>query len=158
MKILVVYYSRTGNSRKVAQAISNAFKCDIEEIVDSKNRKGIIGWLMAGRDSTLGLFTKNRDITKPLDDYDMVIVGGPIWAFTISVPVSTFLNDHGDKIKNAAFFCTEGSVGHENAFKKMASILGKDPAATLVVSEKELKNESYKGKISDFADQIRTKA
>jgi len=49
---LVAFHSRTGNTRKVAEAMSNILESDIEEILDTKNRAGIFGFLMAGMDAT----------------------------------------------------------------------------------------------------------
>jgi len=37
MKILVTFYSRSGKTKKVAEAISDILKCDKEEIFDLKN-------------------------------------------------------------------------------------------------------------------------
>jgi flavodoxin len=51
MKALIVYYSRTGRTKKIAKEIQLGIKAEIEEIKDSKNRKGILGWLSAGRDA-----------------------------------------------------------------------------------------------------------
>jgi flavodoxin len=41
-KILVVYYSRTGMTKKLANSIANLLFADIEEIVDTKNRSGLM--------------------------------------------------------------------------------------------------------------------
>jgi flavodoxin len=43
MKSLVVYYSRSGNTRFVAEQISEEIGADIEEIIDIKKRKGLLG-------------------------------------------------------------------------------------------------------------------
>ena len=51
MKNLVVYYSRTGRTKKIAKEIQERLNADIEEIHDVKNREGILGWLSAGRDA-----------------------------------------------------------------------------------------------------------
>ena len=155
MKVLVVYYSRSGNTKKVAEAISNAFKCDIEEIKDTKDRSGFLGWLYAGRDSMRGNLTKIKDILKNVGSYDIVIVGGPIWAWNIDIPVRTFLTNYGDQIKNAAFFCTEDRMGASRAFKTMSSILGKEPVATLVARKMEVKQGKHLQKVSAFVDKIR---
>lgn len=156
MKVLVVYYSRSGTSRKVAEAISNAFKCDIEEIKDTKDRSGFLGWFAAGRDSMLGNLTKIKDILKSVGSYDVVIVGGPVWAWNIDIPVRTFLTNYGDQIKSAAFFCTEGGAGASRAFRTMSAMLGKEPVATLVAREIEVKQGKHLQKISEFVDKIRT--
>jgi len=49
--ILVVFYSRSGNTKKVATDIASALGADLEEIVEKKNRQGNLGWLSGGRDA-----------------------------------------------------------------------------------------------------------
>ena len=48
MKKLVVYYSRTGNTKVVAEKIANQLNADISEIIDRKNRKGRLVFLTGG--------------------------------------------------------------------------------------------------------------
>ena len=45
MKILVVFYSRSGNTRRVAEEIIDALDCDIEELFDTQNLSGALGYL-----------------------------------------------------------------------------------------------------------------
>ena len=42
-RILVVYYSRSCTMRKIAEALSEALTCDLEEIVKAKSRSGFFG-------------------------------------------------------------------------------------------------------------------
>ena len=49
IKILTVYFSRSGNTRKVAEAISKAVVSDLEEIMEPRGRGGSISWLRSGR-------------------------------------------------------------------------------------------------------------
>lgn len=44
-RILVVYYSRSGTTRKLAQAISQELHCDLEEITETRSRNGLVGYL-----------------------------------------------------------------------------------------------------------------
>ena len=60
MKVLVVYYSRTGNTRFVAETIAQSLEADIEEIKDRKNRMGIFGFLRAD----MKPYSKNLQILK----------------------------------------------------------------------------------------------
>jgi flavodoxin len=64
MKILVIYYSRSGKTKKVAETISDILKCDKEEIFDTKNRKGTPGFLSAGTDANLRRLTAIKEIKK----------------------------------------------------------------------------------------------
>jgi len=47
MKTLVVYYSRTGKTKFVAEKIAVELKADVEEVVDLKSRSGRFGFLKA---------------------------------------------------------------------------------------------------------------
>jgi hypothetical protein len=47
-KIAVVYYSRGGQTKKVAQAAAAALDADIEEIIDTKKRIGLFPYFAAG--------------------------------------------------------------------------------------------------------------
>ena len=51
MKCLVVYYTRTGKTKVVAEKVSAELGADIEEIVDLKKREGKLGWIAGGRDA-----------------------------------------------------------------------------------------------------------
>jgi flavodoxin len=156
MKTLVLYFSRTGTTKKAAVAIANALQCDIEEIKENKTRAGIRGWLTAGRDASRGSLTRIKDIGRDISAYDIIIIGGPIWAWNVCPPVRTFLVQFMDQIKNAAFFCTEGGSGSEKAFYSMEKAAGKVPLATLVLKSAEVKSGQYPEKVSAFVDKIRT--
>jgi flavodoxin len=157
MKTLVVYYSRSGISKMVATTISNALKCDTEEIIDTKNRSGFMGWLMAGRDATLQRITRIKDIEKDLSTYDTVIIGGPVWASNICPAVRTFLLQYMDQVKNVAFFSTTGGSNGERSFKTMGSIIQKTPLAKLSIKWADVHSGKFHEKVSAFVDQIRTK-
>ena len=62
MKMLVVFYSRTGNTRKVAEELEKVLECDMEEIIDTKNRSGSLGYLRSGRDAMNRKLTVLQDV------------------------------------------------------------------------------------------------
>jgi len=72
-KTLIVYYSRTGNTRKIAETLSRMLDSEIDEIIDQKNRSGPIGWLMSGRDAGKKSLTKIQEPLKDPAHYDLVI-------------------------------------------------------------------------------------
>jgi flavodoxin len=51
LKSLVLFYSRSGNTRRVAEMIARQLEADIQELVDKKGRAGMLGFLRAGRDA-----------------------------------------------------------------------------------------------------------
>ncbi len=148
--LLVVFYSRTGNTRKIAQAIAEKLKCPIEEIFDTKNRNGIKGYLSAGRDATFRKLTQIKPIAHNPKDYDIIIIGTPIWSFDISSPIRTYLEQNKWALKNVAFFCTMGGSGSERAFAGMEKICTRKPLATLALTAKETSENKFEEKIKQF--------
>jgi flavodoxin len=45
MKALVIYYSLSGNTQKVAEGIANTLKADINRLEDRQSRTGLFGML-----------------------------------------------------------------------------------------------------------------
>ena len=105
MKALVTFYSRDGHTKRAAEIIAKALNADIDEIKDKKPRKGIIGFLRAGYDATRGKTTEINFSKNPAD-YDIVIIGSPVWNGRVTPAVRTYLLKNRDGIKKAAFFAT----------------------------------------------------
>jgi flavodoxin len=155
MKILVVYYSRTGTTKKVGEEIAKKLGADVEEIIDTVDRNGPKGWLYAGRDAMKKRLTKLKKPKLNPADYDLVIVGTPIWAWNVSAPVRTYLTAFKRKFKKVAFFCTMGSQGAENAFKEMGEVIDKKPVATISLTTKEVVGENYLDEVEAFVATLR---
>jgi len=154
MRALIVYYSRTGHTRKVAEDIAKELQCDTEEILDTVNRSGPIGWVNSGRHASQGAMTKLQPLKNDPSLYDIVIIGSPVWAAHVSTPVRTYLAENKDKLKKVAFFITLGNIGDETTFKDMEAICGKTPAATLAVRMKEQKKGEAGDAIKKFVSGL----
>ncbi len=156
MKCLVVYYSRTGNTRELAKEICNEIKADSEEIIDTKKRSGPLGYMRAGRAGSAKLLTTIKDIKKDVTSYELVIVGTPIWAWNMSAPIRTFLTEYGTKIRSVAFFNTNGG-NPGTIFRDMEELCKRQPISTLSVTDKELKNGKHKNQLKKFIKEIKIK-
>ena len=156
MKFLIVYYSRTGTTKKVAEQIAHRLGAKSEEIIDLKKRKGPIGYIVAGKDATQKKHTKLGPYNKNPKDYDVIIIGTPIWAWTITPAVRTYLHDHKNVLKNKslAFFCTMGGSGDKNAFEEMQKLSGVKPKATLALLSRDVWGNNYEQKIIGFIKKL----
>ena len=67
--------------------------------------------------------------------YDIIVIGAPIWASTLSTLVRTYISQYKGSSK-VAFFCTSGGTRGE-PFDEMESLCGKEPAAILRRSKKK---------------------
>ena len=155
MKILVVFYSRSGRTKKVAEAISEIFKCDKEEIFDIKNRKGISGFLSAGTDANLRRLTAIKEIKNNPSLYDLVIIGTPIWSSNISTPIRTYLTLHKEGFKNVAFFCTRLGSDAKKIFDDMKNLSQKTPIALLALTSREVARDQYMQKVKEFIKNLK---
>ena len=152
MKKLVVFYSRTGNTKFVAEEIAKKLKADIDKILDEKDRKRkIIGWIVAGRDGMKKSLTEIKYKKNP-NDYDLVIIGTPIWGWSMTPAIRTYLTNN--KFKNVAFFLTYGG-NYKDTFKEMKE-LSKEPLATLDIIDKDIKDnkEQVFKKIKEFCEKL----
>jgi flavodoxin len=153
MKILIVYYSRTNTTKKVAEELQKKLNCDIEEIIDTKNRMGPMAYVIAGRDAIRKKLTEIKATQKDPADYDLVIVGTPVW-LTVTPAVRTYLRQHRSKFKKIAFFCTMDGSGFERTFRDMKKECTLEPASTMVLISKTVKSNSYQEKFDNFIKQL----
>ncbi|MBD3206487.1 flavodoxin [Candidatus Bathyarchaeota archaeon] len=154
MSLLTVYYTRTGNTVKVAKDLSEVIGSALTEIQDNKNRDGPLGWLRSGMESFRKIKPEIQPIDKEISKYDLVVIGTPVWAGTMASPVRSFIDKYRNDLARVAFFCTLGSEDAENTFKEMKQESGKDPEATMYITTADIKNNNYKKKLMKFKDTL----
>ena len=155
MSHLVVYYSRTGNNRTIAEAISNSLSADIDEIIDKKKRKGRLNWLRAGRDSRERKLTEIEYQKNP-QDYDTIIIGAPIWAWNPIPPLRTYLQEVDLKGKRVAFFICSQTEAYKEMFSQLAEMTpDSEHVGNFGIQEKRFKNEDYSAELEAFIDKVR---
>jgi flavodoxin len=159
MDILVVYYSRTGNTRKAAEAIAEKLDADIEEIADKKDRSGAMGYMKAAKDAARENITEIEETKIDPSKYKIVIIGTPIWAWNMAPAVRKYILDNKENFANLAFYTTSKGTKPEKVIKKMEEVSGKKALASFGLFEKEIKKDKNKevfdGKVSGFADDVK---
>ena len=115
-KVLIAYYSWSGNTRAAAEQIQKitggtlfeikpveAYPTDYQECVDQAKKECRSGFKPE-------LSTKVDDMQK----YDVIFVGSPNWWGTMAPPVATFLTSYDLKGKTVVPFFTHGGGGVQN--------------------------------------------
>lgn len=154
-KILVVFYSRSGKTKTIAEKIAQQVNGDPEELIDLKNRKGILGWLKAGRDAVKGYLTELQEPKYNPKHYSVVVVGTPVWAGKMTPALATYLTKYKEELPDVALFTTAGGATSESIVSLVNSLVGKECKAHTGFVAKELKNdELVNEKVKEFTAKL----
>ena len=131
-KVLVVYYSATGNTERVANAIAEATGGDLFELTPVEPYTDAdLNW--TDEDSRVVYEYENPDqrdtelVTYAPDnwaDYDVVFVGYPIWWYDAAWPVEGFVTENDFTDKTVIPFCTSSSSGIGESGERLAGLAG----------------------------------
>lgn len=96
MKTLIVYYSYTGNTKKIANAIKNNLNCDILEVTPKIPFSNDYDEVVAEyqNNSIKDKYIEINDIGIDLKEYDKIIIGSPVWWYTICPVITSFLKEY----------------------------------------------------------------
>ncbi len=95
-KSIIVYYSYTGNTRMIAKRIKEKLNCDILElnpkIPYSTDYQSVVDQEQdnEGNNKTVEIEKIDIDLSK----YDKIILGSPVWWYSITPVVRTFLKEN----------------------------------------------------------------
>jgi flavodoxin len=114
--ILVVYYSHSGTTRKVAEAIRQQADGTLLEIEPEVPYPTPYNTVVeqAKKEIKVGYKPAIKTKVSRWDDYDTVFVGSPNWWSTIAPPIATFLSENDLSNKKVIPFCTHGGGGKGN--------------------------------------------
>lgn len=135
-RVLVVYYSRSGHTEFVARQIAARCHADIERIEDRSSRQGVAGYLRSSLEAILGLRAAIERGRRRPGEYDLVIVGTPVWFWGVASPVRTWVERHHNELDNVAVFCTCGGSGHAKALDDLERLCRHPALARLALTER----------------------
>lgn len=123
-KILIVYFSHTGNTQTIAGYIHDTVKSDLVEIETVDTYTDDYDTLLAQIREEVAteycppLTTRIEDI----DLYDVIFIGYPIWVETAAPPIRSFLTTHDLAGKTVVPFCTSGTSSAEASYRLIRSL------------------------------------
>lgn len=120
-KMLVLYYSQTGNTKAVAKEIATKLGADIEEITmvepyDTSFQATIDRCL---KEREQGIIPEIQPVKADAANYDIIFLGFPVWFGTYAPPVQKYLLSVDLSGKKIVPFCTFGSGGLESSVKDL---------------------------------------
>ena len=131
--ILVVYFPRSGNTRKIANLIHQEVGGTIHEIRPEVPYPNSYDAVLdqAKKEIQAGYKPALQSTLDHIESYDMVFVGSPNWWSTIAPPVATFLSEYDLSGKTIVPFCTHGGGGLGRIGRDIAKLC---PQSTILSS------------------------
>jgi len=154
MKSLVVYYSRDGSTRIVAEELKAQLGGDIEEITEPNGRGGPLGWIRSGKEGSQGIIVTINPTKLDPSGYDVVAIGTPIWAWNVSSPVRSYMAAMKGKLPKVAFFCCMDNKPGDT-FKVMEDLAGKAPVATAEFKSGDVRSGAFKEAAKAFVEKVK---
>jgi len=149
-KILVVYHSRSGSTRRIAEEIADAFGADLEEIVARVAADAPWGALRAGLGALVGTRPAIVETVLRPADYERLIVASPVWCRRPAGPVRTYLRAQARVLPPVGLVCTSRWPGAGRALADMAHLCGTTPLATLELCAAEIAWRRYGPRLDAF--------
>jgi flavodoxin len=113
-KVLVTYYSLTGNTKSIAEMIQKKTGGDVFEIETVRTYPPEYSATTeeAKRELETGDLPALKKNPPHMSSYDLILVGSPVWWYTVSTPVMSFLRQADFAGRKVSAFCThEGGIG-----------------------------------------------
>jgi flavodoxin len=151
---LLLFYSKTGNSKFIADKLSHELMCDSKEIAPMFNNVLIL-YLLTLLKINIPTNISNEDIRK----YDEIIIIGPIWGGLLISPLRTVINKSLKASKSIHFSVTcetkeedkNSKYGYSQVLKKANDLGGKffKNAAAFSTALVNFGNKSWTPKLSE---------
>ena len=122
-KILIAYYSYSGNTKEVAEAIQKEIGGDLFEIKAEGTYPDEYRPMteQAKKEIDAGFRPKLTTSVADMAQYDVVFIGSPNWWGTITPQVSSFLESYDLSGKTVIPFVTHGGGGQQNTIADLTA-------------------------------------
>lgn len=128
MNSIVLYFTRSGNSERIAQKIAEKAGCGLSQITDEKNWRGLFGFLRGG--FYAASFRQTNPALNPEVDfsaYDRIAIVGPVWAGNAVPAVFSLLMREKASMEKICLVLSSGGGDIAPVFEKLESKVGNIP-------------------------------
>ncbi len=121
MKSLVIFYSKSGKTRLVAQSIKEEMKAHTKEVVDYTTHRTVIDYLFTSLIDSSRINPQKIEVNY----YDTIFIGTPVWFGSMTPAIKKIIDNSNFKNKNIVLFNTMKIGGNYNCLKKMTKLVQK---------------------------------
>ena len=80
MGALVIYYSYTGKTKRLAETLAKDLQADVIELKEAQKRSTLSAYLLGSQAARKQEQAKLQDFNSDFSSYDKIIIAAPIWA------------------------------------------------------------------------------
>lgn len=154
MNVCVIYYSRTGTTKKVAGAVAERLDGDpVVARIRPVQPRSYPNWLL--RSLVPGSTVEIQPIGVDLRNYDLVFVGSPKWSLGCP-PLTRFVESRSLDGVPVAVFVTYGGFDHDRYLDGLAGGLERDGArvqASLALRRGLVWDGNIEDRVREFVDE-----
>ena len=124
-KMLIVFYSHTGNARFVSEHIQTLTGADVFELIPVEPYPEEVGVTIerARQEREDGVLPSLVGKIDNIADYDIIFLGSPNWFGTLSLPMLSFLGSYDLSGKTIVPFITFGRGGLQNTITDLKTLV-----------------------------------
>lgn len=146
MKSLVVYYSFTGKTRLVAQAIAEVLNATLLEIEERRPIPMPFVYLSGSFRAFMNRGSKIEPVDVDLKQYERIFIGSPMWAYRPAPAINSFIYQTNFEGRSVIPFFTMGGNDSEKALanikakieKKQGKVVGSFAITSHETSDEEI--------------------
>lgn len=154
-RVLVAYYSLTGNTARVARDLAARLGADIESIEDTDHGTGALAKFAAAFDAWRKAPAKIGALQYDPVEYAITIVGTPVWVGQMTPAARAYLNGTKGRAQSIAFFVTSGNTDVKRIAPSLEMAAGQNAVASAGLNASELRDPAtYERKLSAFVGEI----
>jgi flavodoxin len=154
-RTLIVYYSRTGTARLVAELMAAQSGWQLAEVTDEHPRAGFLGDLRCVVETLLGKRARYHYEGPELESFDQVVVLAPIWMGHLASPMRDFLKDQMPLPGHLSVVCVMAARGAFRAVEEIAQITSTIPTPVLALCQRDVLSGLSHEEVAGFIDQVR---
>ena len=159
MKTIIIYYSLEGNTESVAKKIAKELDADLLHLepVKAYPSEGGRKYFWGGKAVIQKDAPELLPFDLPLEEYDHVILGTPVWASSFAPPFRTLLQRYDMTGKKVSVFACQAGNGAQKRFEKLLELLPIDKFDSQMILIDPLKkpDSSNDVMIKGFCDEIK---
>ena len=159
MKGIIIYYSLSGNTKKIAEQIAKQFNWDSVEIQTvkgfPKNKAAVMFY--GGAMASFGICPKIKPVSISLDSYEHIVIGTPVWAGKCAPAMRSFIKAHDLSHKKVDVFTCSGGGENEKCIAELKEMIPLLKNHVSLIDSNQADSKDNEQKLTSFMRMIHDK-